>query len=901
MALQEYKKKRSFKNTPEPTGGTASGEALQFVIQKHAASRLHYDFRIEIRGVLKSWAVPKGPSMNPSDKRLAMLVEDHPYDYKDFEGNIPAGNYGAGTVIIWDHGTYEPTEPLASKEDNEKLLLKSFHAGQLKIRLNGQKLKGEFVLVKTPTRAENAWLLIKHRDEFASKSDITEMDRSVVSNRTIEETSEDKDSKEWKSNRTTKTKSPAKKPAVSKKKSTAKKVNKSSTERMKGVAGEKSVMPTDIKPMLATLSTNAIEDTGWLYEVKWDGYRALAYCNNTSVEIKSRNNKPFDKKFYPIHQALVDWNVKAVVDGEIVVVNKKGLPDFEALQTWRSEADGELMYFLFDILWADGVNLMNVPLQERKRILKEMTPTSGAIRLSDNFDITGSDFFDLAGKMGLEGIMAKRADSLYLPDTRSKDWLKIKVQKHQEVVIGGYTRNDKTSRKISALLLGVYDKGEFVFIGPVGTGFTTKMQEEILERLKPLETKVCPFNEVPEYNKPSRFRPNPPEAKVTWVKPQVVAEISYRTTASDGTYRHPSFRGIRDDKSPDEVQRESPAPESVSRERETGILKSKGIGQETLPERKSLLNPTDETQVRTIDGHDIKFTNLSKVFWSAEKFTKRDMLNYYYQAAPFMLPYYQGRPQTLNRFPNGIEGKSFYQKDVTGKVPDWIATHKYYSETDQREKQFLVCTDDASLLYIASLGCIEINPWSSRTDKPDNPDWCIIDLDPDKNPFEQVIEAARVTHEVLNALGIPSFCKTSGSTGLHIYIPLGAKYTYEDSKEFGRAIVKIVNAEIPSFTSIERLTANRKGKIYLDFLQNRPQATVAGPYSLRPKPGAPVSMPLHWDEVKKGLKILDFNLKNAVARMKNEGDLFQGVLGEGINMKSALAKMERVFGGKISV
>jgi bifunctional non-homologous end joining protein LigD len=311
--------------------------------------------------------------------------------------------------------------------------------------------------------------------------------------------------------------------------------------------------------------------------------------------------------------------------------------------------------------------------------------------------------------------------------------------------------------------------------------------------------------------------------------------------------------------------------------------------------RKTLLNPKDETQVRNINGRDLKFTNLSKIFWPEQGVSKRDMLNYYYQVTPFMLPYMKDRPQTLNRFPNGIYGKSFYQKDVTGKVPGWIDTYKYFSEGDQREKHFLVCSDEASLLYIASLGCIEMNPWSSRTQTPDHPDWCVIDLDPDKkNTFDQVIEAAKVTKEVLDVLKIPGYCKTSGSTGLHIYIPLGAKYTYEESKEFARSLVKIVHAQLPSFTSIERKVSDRNGKMYLDFLQNRPQATLAGPYSLRPKPGAPVSMPLDWSEVKKGLKILDFTIKNAIPRLKETGDLFEGVLGKGINLVKAVEAIKNV-------
>jgi bifunctional non-homologous end joining protein LigD len=437
----------------------------------------------------------------------------------------------------------------------------------------------------------------------------------------------------------------------------------------------------------------------------------------------------------------------------------------------------------------------------------------------------------------------------------------------------------------------MYENGSFHFICPVGTGFNTKTQKDLLELLKPLEIPNCPFSEIPDYNKPSRFRPDPPKAAVTWVKPEVVVEISYREMTKGGAIRHPSFKGIREDKKAKEVVRETPV--QVTTLQQENLIDKKLLGTGGNRDRKTLLNPKDETQVRNIEGHDIKFTNLSKIFWPDEKVTKRDMLNYYYQVAPYMLPYFKDRPQTLNRFPHGINGQSFYQKDVTGKVPGWMDTFPYHSERDGRDKNFLVASNEASLLYIASLGCIEMNPWSSRKQFPDNPDWCIIDLDPDKNPFEQVIEAARVTKKVLDEFKIPSYCKTSGSTGLHIYIPLQAKYSYEQSKEFGRLIVKLVHAEIPSFTSIERLTDKRKGCIYLDFLQNRPQATVAGPYSLRPKPGAPVSAPLHWEEVRKGLRLLDFTIFNMPDRIKEMGDLFTPVLGKGINMEKAVAEMEK--------
>lgn len=672
--------------------------------------------------------------------------------------------------------------------------------------------------------------------------------------------------------------------------------------------GRSSTMPHNIEPMLATLVDEVpADEENWIYEIKWDGYRALAYLNKGAVDIRSRNNKSFNEKFYPVYDALKKWSgetpsgkVNAVVDGEIVVVNDEGMPDFGDLQLWRSEADGQLVFYVFDVLWLEGFNVMNLPLGERHRLLQSIVPPANSIiKISEQFNTPGKDFFSLAEQLKLEGIFAKRSDSIYTPGNRSKDWLKIKTEKRQEFVIGGYTKNENTNKLFSALLVGLYQDDEFHFVTPVGTGFNTNIQKDILQKLKPLETKTCPFIEEPEYNKPSRFRPNPPKAKVVWVKPMLVADLSFREVTKDGAIRHPSFKGLREDKEPGNVVREAPKKTSRvtkrSRSKITGSVLQKGISKPPKKERKTLLNPTEEAQTRNIGGHDLGFSNLSKIFWPKEKLTKRDMINYYYQIAPYMLPYMKDRPQTLNRHPHGINGESFYQKNVKGKVPEWIETFPYYSETDAEQKEFLVCTDEASLLYIASLGCIEMNPWSSRRQSPENPDWCIIDLDPDKNTFDQVIKAAQVTKQILDALEVSAYCKTSGSTGLHIYIPLGAKYSYEDSKEFGRSIVKLVHAEIPSFTSIERKTRDRAGKIYLDFLQNRPQATVAAPYSLRPKPFAPVSMPLHWEEVKKGLKITDHNLKNAVPRLKDVGDIFKGAIGKGINMKKAIIKMRSLF------
>jgi len=654
---------------------------------------------------------------------------------------------------------------------------------------------------------------------------------------------------------------------------------------------KKAKFPETISPMLATLVDEPFDKPGWMYEVKWDGYRAVALVNNGKVELASRNAKSFNDKFYPICQELQTWKMNAILDGEIVSLNEKGMADFSRLQGWRSEADGQLVYYVFDILWYEGKDLMQLPLHERREILKSILPTSDDIRISENFDTNGIEFFRLAQEMSLEGIIAKKEDSLYFPGTRSKDWLKIKTAERQEVVIGGFTRNQNSSKLFSSLLVGVFKNKNFHFTGKIGTGFTVKLQKELMKKFEPLIIADSPFVNEPDVNQPSRFRPNPPKAVAVWLKPELICEVSYREMTRDGVMRHPSFEGLREDKKPEEVVLEKEADTTKIIQEKPNVKREKIIKAAPKSSRKTLLNPKEETQVRNINGNDIKFTNLSKIYWPKEKITKRDLINYYYQAAPFILPYLKNRPQSLNRFPNGINGKSFYQKNVTGKVPSWIETFPYHSSVDG-DKNFLVITDEASLLYVVGLGCIEVNPWSSTESKPDNPDWCIIDLDPDKNTFEQVIITAQVTRTILDAIGVNSYCKTSGSTGLHIYFPLAAKYTYEESKEFARKIATLVQKELPAFTTIERIVSNRSGKMYVDFLQNRFQATLAAPYSVRPKPGATVSMPLHWEEVKKGLKMTDFTLKNSIERMRAEGDIFKPVLGKGINIKECLKKLE---------
>jgi len=904
MSLTEYVKKRDFKKTSEPKAGKSKDkDHLIFVVQKHDASRLHYDFRLEMGGVLKSWAVPKGPSLDPKVKHLAMMVEDHPFDYLNFEGVIPKGEYGGGTVIVWDEGTYEPIETIKGKKAQEKHLLKQLESGSLKIRLHGEKLNGEFALVKTHGMGENGWLMIKHKDEFATSTDITKKDKSILSGKTIE-TMEKTSEKVWQNGR---------EENVVPDEELAEKVETSDPEIVQADVNKilksapKSKVPSNIKPMKATLVDEPFDEPGWLFEVKWDGYRAIAMLDKKDgVQLISRNNLPFEK-YYPINQALNGWHMNAVLDGELLVLNEKGISDFGAMQNWRSEADGNLVYYIFDVLWYEGKNLMGLPLSDRQAVLQSILPTNNEhIRQSKVFNANGIDFFDAAERMGLEGIIAKKADSTYTSDLRSKEWLKIKVQRRQEVVIAGFTKNEGTGKSFSALILGVYKNKKLQFVGKVGTGFSDKLQKEMMAQFKPLITDNSPFDYEVDVDKPTRFRPKRMGTKPTWLKPELVCEVGFAEVTSDGVFRQASFKGMRTDKKATEVILETPVrteqtvaeaeSETSTKGAENHSGNKAGLKLEPVKntERKTLLNPTEDTQTKKVCGRELKFNHVTKFYWPEDKVTKGDMLNYYYKVGEYMIPYLKDRPMSLNRFPGGIHGQSFYQKNVTDKAPDWAKTFDHVTDEGKITK-YLVGTDEASLLWMNSLGCIEINPWFSRAQTPDNPDYCVIDLDPDKHTYDQVVQAARITKDVLDAVEVPSYPKTSGSTGMHIYIPLEAKYTYQQSQLFANIIVKLVHKQIPDFTSLERSIAARNGKMYLDFLQNRPGATIAGPYSLRPKPGATVSMPLVWDEVKPGLTIQHFNIHNALPRLKETGDLFQGVLGKGIDLEATLKKVKSVF------
>lgn len=663
----------------------------------------------------------------------------------------------------------------------------------------------------------------------------------------------------------------------------------------------KSNLPTMLQPMKATLVREPFDDAGWLYEIKWDGYRSLAIINEGNAQLISRKNISFDQ-FHPIAEALAKWKVNAVIDGEIVVLGKDGKSDFSAIQNWQRRKDGQLVYNVFDILWYEGRDLTGLPLTERKAILEATLPTDDTIRLSKAFAVNGIEFFHAAEKAGIEGIMAKKADSPYTAGDRSKDWLKVKVERRQEVVIGAFTRNADTGKLFSALAIGVYENGVLRYIGKVGTGWSEKKQKEMMTQFEPLITDVCPFDVEPDVDEPSQFRPRRLGAKPTWLKPELVCEINIAEITGDGKVRQASFKGMRSDKDPKEVILEVPADTAktvatVPKTAEQVPIEpnpAKAMDK-TIKSEASFLDPDKDSQTVKVNGCPLTFNHLSKVYWPEDGITKRDMFNYYDQVAEYMVPYLKDRPMSLNRFPNGIHGPSFYQKNVKDKVPDCMATMPHTNDKGE-EKEYLVVTNKASLLWMASLGCIEINPWFSRVTSPDNPDFCVIDLDPDKQHFDQVIQAAQEVKKVLDAIGVPAYPKTSGSTGMHIYIPLGGKYTYEQSQLFAKIIVTLVQKQIPDYTTLERMVKNRNGKMYLDFLQNRPDATIAGVYSLRPKPGATVSMPVSWDEVKPGLTMRHFTIHNSIARLKETGDLFNGVLGEGIDLESTIIKAQRLFG-----
>lgn len=812
MKLADYHKKRDFKKTAEPKGRiNKAGEALHFVVQKHEASHLHFDWRLEIDGVLVSWAVPKGPSADPSVKRLAMQVEDHPMDYIDFEGTIPKGQYGGGTVMVWDTGTYlaEGTETIAQ---SRKVLKKMHKEGNIKVLMQGEKLKGSYHLVRMSGKKEE-WLLMKGKDEFASKKTFDQ--HSVRTGRTLRQIAKDKNSDTWQSN----------------KKEAKQSAETSFTAEDVAGAKRRKTFPKGWKPQLATLTDQVFDDQDWLFENKYDGYRTLIHINSGKVNLSSRNGLSFNKKYEPLVASFGNIKDNMILDGEIVVEDAKGKSRFQWLQDYEDHpGKGKLKCYVFDILYFNGYDLTPLPLLQRKRILEALLPTQDDIIYSKHILGKGTQALKKVSQQGYEGLIAKKTDSPYHVSKRSKNWLKIKVVKEQEMVVGGYTEPKGTRNGFGALLLGYYEHNQFIYSGKVGTGFNETSLKDLHHTLKKLTVKTCPFVKKPK------------EPNVSWVKPELVVQVKYSEWTEAGSLRHPVFVGLREDKKPEEVGREIPAS-------------------------------------------SVPITHPEKVFWPQEGYTKGDVIAYYDRMGEYVLKYIKDRPQSLRRNPNGMKDEGFFQKDMAGKAPKWTKTHRLKSSSEGESIEYLICNDKETLLYMANLGCIEINPWSSRTGHINNPDYIIFDLDPHKASIEDLVTTAKKVKEVLDQLKIKSYLKTSGGKGLHIFIPVQPKYTYNQTREFSRLISQTVHNALPEITSLERMPKKRVGKVYLDFLQNGKGKTMACAYSLRPKEGATVSTPLEWSELNDRFDIKKYNIKTVPERIQKTGDPWEHFFDEAQDLK----------------
>ena len=640
----------------------------------------------------------------------------------------------------------------------------------------------------------------------------------------------------------------------------AKRPTQQFTRRMRSVRGAGKVkLNSFVTPMLATLHDEPFDDDNWIFEIKWDGYRAVAEVGNGDIKLYSRNGLSFLELYPRVATALCSMKAEAIVDGEIVVFNKDDKPDFQKLQQYGDNDSLPIAYYIFDCISYKGKSLTHLPLLERKKYIEKLIPKDHPVlKYSDHVRGDGKEFFKRVIGTDLEGMIAKRADSIYEPGKRSRDWLKIKNHNTQEAIIVGFTEPKGSRTLIGALVLAIKEKDRYRYIGHTGTGFTNNTLKELHAQLKPLTTKSSPIHQkIPGRN------------RVNWVEPRLVCSVKYTEMTADGILRHPVFMGLRVDKSPAET---------------TTLDK---------PVKKTVSQKPDAKVTEVVGGHELVFTNQSKIYWPGEDLTKGDVISYYKSVHKYLLPYLKDRPQSLRRNPNGIADEGFFQKEAGDKIPTWIKTERIRAESANRNIDYIICNDLATLLYMNNLGCIEINPWNSRIQKPDHPDYMIIDLDPsEKNSFDQVVEAACVVHEILERAEVPSYCKTSGASGLHIYVPLHAQYTYDQIRDFCEIIARLTEQQLPKTTTVERELTKRRGRIYLDYLQNKKGQTLASVYSLRPKPGAGVSTPLMWKEVKPGFKPTDFNIRNAIERLEKKGDLFANVLKEKINLKKCLKNLE---------
>jgi bifunctional non-homologous end joining protein LigD len=895
-SLAEYQRKRDFSKTPEPEGAPDPRGGNRFVVQKHWATRLHYDFRLEMEGVLVSWAIPKGPTLNPAERRLAAHVEDHPVSYYDFEGTIPKGEYGGGTVMVWEWGTFELEESTPAE---------SLRRGEVKFRLHGLRLAGRYALVRT--RSDKDWLLIKKKDETADPNfNIEKFDTSVKTGRTKEEIEAGRDAV-W------------------------------SSKREEGAGGlinlanaEKAPMPRTLEPMKAQLIDEAFDDDRWLFEVKWDGIRLVSFIDEGKVALQTRAGRTVDAE-YPQLQAISRLvNAKqAVLDGEVVVLDDEGRPSFQLLQN-RGTESRPMQYVVFDLLYLDGQQLFKVPLEDRKRLLRDLVRESGLLKYSEHVLGQGKAFYKAASDKRLEGIVAKLRDSAYQPGVRSSAWLKIKIISEQEVVIGGFTAPRNSRKHFGAILVGVYDDGKLVYTGHTGGGFNEKTLAALYKRMQPLIVKAPPFAGKPPHT----------NEKPTWVKPELVAQVKFSEWTRDGVMRMPIFQGMREDVDPKTVRREKPMDaekQAAKAERESGQPASKSTARRkttaTRPALASRPKPKSRTASRTvtierrpaatpsdladtplsqaafrisrklgtkvagaskselealnaipkegnwqIGGRTVHLTNLDKLLFPEDRYSKRDLIRYYVQVAPILIPYFSGRPLSMNPHPDGIHGPSFWQKDKPRYAPDWIPTFRFQDR--KNIKDWILIEEVATLAWLANHAVIDMHPWYSRVDKPEYPDWSVVDLDPAEGAtFKDVIAVARVVKTALDHLKLKALLKTTGQSGLHVYIPIERRYTLDESRGFVEKLAHMIAELMPDKVTEIWEVKRRTGKIRIDYTQNVINKTLTGPYTVRPALRAPVSMPISWEELDDPrLRPDKWTIETAGERLLQVGDLFHDAL-----------------------
>ncbi len=871
MPLEEYRAKRRFDRTPEPAPGVATKGSGRFVVQRHRATALHYDFRLEIDGVLVSWAVPKGPTLDPGERRLAMRTEDHPVEYLPFEGVIPQQEYGAGDAIVWDWGTFEPEET----DDPASAI----RAGELKFRLLGERLRGRFTIVRTGRRDAHGhreereqWLLIHKRDEAAVEGwNAENHPQSVKTGRTNDEVRDGADPR-------------------------------FELQPPEGgaaadvSAARKAVMPDFIPPMLATLTEGAFDDPAWLFEVKWDGYRVQATVRDRRVRLWTR--KRVDAAVYFPDLAAEDGWIsarEAIVDGEVVALDDDGRPSFSLLQDRtglrglagsarhsdpaapRKTADERraipLIFMVFDLLHLDGRSLVNVPLEDRKRALRAVLRAHPMVRYASHVVADGVDFTEAAREQGLEGVMAKRRDSVYQPGKRSRDWLKVKLRHEQELVVVGWLPGQGTHKDLGSLIVAVNRDGELRHAGQVGSGIDRRRRRELLEAMEPIRREDPPLADPPRL----------PTAR--WVEPRIVISAEFAEWTSDELLRQPAFKGVVIDRDPAQVVREVavPAARVVQRPGRPGTRPTR---RREAAGRKSDEIATLDAMSRdghwAVDGREIRLTNLDKVLMPESEghdpVTKRDVIRYYVGIGPTLVPYLAERGLTLQRFPDGIGKKGFWQKDLPGHAPDWVARWQYVGH--EGPKTFVVVDQVATLAWLGQEAALELHPWTSRTEAPHEPTYALIDIDPGpQTSWEEVLALARLYRTALEHLGLTGLPKVTGKRGIQVWIPIRGGYGFDDTRAWVEQLSRAIGGLVPDLVSWAWTKRDRKGRARLDYTQNAVNKTLVAPYAIRPAPGAPVSMPIRWDELEDpALRPDRWTIRTALHRLAEVGDLFAPAL-----------------------